>query len=730
MRLAFSIQARSKRRPTPVSRACHVFRGNGHVYVVKSTSSRVPSDIGGYVNPRYGRAPPPHVDFNSVAAGHRAHRLAKRHCRSATAEYKNRTTPHPGSESILVLRASVNLASSSGLSPFVCCRSCISAFLLLSPAMNKDKIVLGLCLASLSLTLFLAALDIVIVITLYDTISEKFHAYGSIGWLVTGYSLANALFTLLWGRLSALFGLKSCLSISILIFEIGSLVVALANSMSMLIAGRVVAGIGGSGIQSLVFVVGTSLVDERNRGLVITVLGMAFMVANAIGPILGGAFTQHATWRWCFYINLPVGGLAFAMLFFFYNPTEKPLAGSLTSKMAAIRRFNYGKLATGQFWADAYRMLFFKLDFVGFALSSTGFVLFLLGLTFGGDKYAWGSSTIIVYLVVGPVLLLLFLLYDFVVLPRLNNGETLPLLPWSSVAMLGVLTSSIANFFACIGFNMQTVYLIQFYQLVWNSSPTSASLHMWAFLVPCMAVIIAVGNINKRFGAIKPVAVVGVALGTVGSGLLTMQKGSTTLGQTIGYCILPGAAFAAMMQSSMLSAQVQVSKTDPQFRTKFIEVTALNAFAKSLGMAFGGIMATMIFSTSVKNQLADGQISLPQQITNVEALISYHAQHFDGRNSPLARIFTKGVQNVFYGSLGAYALSFVFSLVMSNKRLVVGPPKSANTDDHSSSTDIDQEHVVLAGESSGKETEEKQHDSSSLDSRVDPNPTIVIPDAP
>lgn len=157
----------------------------------------------------------------------------------------------------------------------------------------KSTLSLTLCVISLLLTLFLAALDIVIVVTLYDTIGIKFHDFGNIGWLVTGYALSNAVFMLLWGRLAEILGTKECLMISVIVFEIGSLISALSNSMATLISGRVVAGFGGSGIESLAFVVGTSIVRENHRGIMITALAISYVIAEGVGPFIGGAFNEH-----------------------------------------------------------------------------------------------------------------------------------------------------------------------------------------------------------------------------------------------------------------------------------------------------------------------------------------------------------------------------------------------------------------------------------------------------
>ncbi|SCU91283.1 LAFA_0F02850g1_1 [Lachancea sp. 'fantastica'] len=529
-------------------------------------------------------------------------------------------------------------------------------------------------LFSLALTLFLAALDIVIVITLYETIGRKYNDYASIGWLVSGYALPSALFTLLWGRIAAIFGLKTSLTASIIIFEIGSLVVAVSNSMGMLIGGRVVAGCGGSGIQSLVFVVATSLVQERNRGLVIMILGAAFAVAFAIGPVLGGAFTENVTWRWCFFINLPIGGLALFLLLFSYNPGETFWVDSLKAQAKTVKNLPYKQVFTKKMWHRAFLFAAFELDFIGFALSSSGFVLLLLGITFGGNEYSWKSGTIIAYLTVGGFLVLFWVLFDCVILyywASLHQAtQPVPLLRKELFFLPGIATSALVVFFGCLAFNMQSVYVVQFYQLVHNNGPTSASMHLWAFLVATMISIVIIGKTSSTFGQIKPVIVVGVTLGFIGAGLMTLLKTTSTLGDTIGYCILPGAAFGCILQGTLLSTQVQIDRDSTDFHTLFIEATAVNTFFKSLGMAFGGIMATMIFTNSVKNDLKHAGAGIPP-FSNIEALIAYRAQNYDGLNSALSKTFAKGVQNVMYAALGSYAIAFISGLFTSHKRLVL-----------------------------------------------------------
>lgn len=181
---------------------------------------------------------------------------------------------------------------------------------------------LAACFVSLMLTLFITALDVLIIGTIIDSVAAEFGDYTKTGWLVTGYSLPNAALSLLWGRLATRLGFRSSVVCSIIMFEVGSLVSALANSMSMLIAGRLVSGTGGSGLQTLCFITGCTMVSKRSRPLVTSLLSCAFAVASVADPFLDGAFTTHVTWRWCFHINLLIGGLALAIFFVTYDPKK------------------------------------------------------------------------------------------------------------------------------------------------------------------------------------------------------------------------------------------------------------------------------------------------------------------------------------------------------------------------------------------------------------------------
>ncbi|SCU92295.1 LANO_0E00276g1_1 [Lachancea nothofagi CBS 11611] len=532
------------------------------------------------------------------------------------------------------------------------------------------RAILIFCIASLCMALFLGALDIVICITLYDTIGEKFKDYSNVGWIMTGYNLPNALFMLLWGRLASILGLKSSLVISIVIFELGSLLAAVANSMGMLIGARVIAGFAGSGIESLVFAVGTSMVGEKHRARVITILGIAYMIAEGVGPFIGGAFAEHVSWRWCFYVNLPIGGLALAVLSFGYNPAGNSPQSAIHIFWRKVRHYQYRRILHREFWFEVFVLFFFKLDIVGLIFSSTGFALIMLALTFGGTKFAWNSGSIITMFTVGISLLVLFLVYDFIIFPWIGRQSRQiaanPLVSWRLGSNMGILTSSMAGFFNCFAFELQSIFIVQYYQLVVNKGPTLASIHLWQMSVPALVSVIVCAFVNEKFGIVKPLMVMGATFGFIGSGLLTMMDSNTRLGGSIGYSMLAGASFGAVYQMSLLSSQLQVDYKDVDFHVKFIEVTAYNTFLKTLGFAFAGIVSTTIFGVSLRN-LTVGATGIPH-FADTEEIISYRNQHFDGRNSELGQLLAKSIRSVFLFALGCSALSFIFSLFTSSKR--------------------------------------------------------------
>lgn len=228
---------------------------------------------------------------------------------------------------------------------------------------------LALCFVAIFLCLFLVALDQTIIATLLTVVGNKFNGFDRIGWLSAGFLLSMAVFAATWGKISIIFGRKITMFIAVSLFEAGSLMCALANDMNVLIGGRVLAGIGGGGIQSMVFILISEIVPLEVRPLGMAGMGCTFAVASVLGPLIGGAFTSSVSWRWSFYINLPIGGVAAAFFFWAFNPPKTK--GGIREKLKMI-------------------------DYLGTALLSAGLVIFLLALTFGaGNQFSWDSAAVI-----------------------------------------------------------------------------------------------------------------------------------------------------------------------------------------------------------------------------------------------------------------------------------------------------------------------------------------------
>lgn len=546
----------------------------------------------------------------------------------------------------------------------------------------KMGLSLYLCLASLTLVLFITALDILIVGTIIDVVAKQFGNYSKTGWLVTGYSLPNAVLSLLWGRFASIIGFQHSLILAVLIFEAGSLVAALANSMNMLIVGRVVAGVGGSGLQTLCFVIGCTMVDERSRPLVISILSCAFAVAAIVGPIIGGAFTTHVTWRWCFYINLPIGGLAVIMFLLTYDAKNDGIIQQMKGALRKISGFEFSRLKKPGNLRKAINCLIFKFDFFGFALSSTGLVLFLLGLTFGGNKYTWSSGQVITYLVLGIVLFIFSLVYDFFLFDKFNperdNISYRPLFLRRLVAKPAIIIVNMVTFLLCTGYNGQMIYSVQFFQLIFASSAWKAGLHLIPIVITNVIAAIASGIITKKLGLVKPLLIFGGFLGVIGAGLMTLMKNNSTSSTQIGVLILPGFSLGFALQASLMSAQLQINKDRPETPMDFIEITAFNTFMKSLGTTLGGVLSTTVFSTSLHNKVSHVHLE-PYAGKTVDEMILYRLHNFDGAHSTIGNILGASIKNVFWMDLGFYALGFVFCVFSSNKRLII-PKKEPNSE--------------------------------------------------
>lgn len=403
---------------------------------------------------------------------------------------------------------------------------------------------------ALVLSIFLVALDMTIVATAIPRITDEFNSLDQVGWYGSAFFLTVASFQSTWGKGYKYFPLKWTYLMSIFVFEIGSLICAVARNSTTLIVGRAIAGAGAAGIASGVYTIIAFAAPARQRPAFTGLLGATYAFASVIGPLLGGVFTTHVSWRWCFYINLPIGALSSAIIVFFFKtpPAARPAKATWKEKLL-------------------------QMDLAGTFIIMAAVVCYLLALQWGGATKRWSNPDVIGTLVAFGLLMIIFVVNEWWM------GER-ALVPSRLVKDRNIATSSLYIVFLAGPMFILIYYLPIYFQSIKNVSAAQSGIRNIPLILSVSAFTIASGVLITLFGQFAYLMILGSIISAIGSGLLYMLDIDTPTGKWIGYQIVAGVGIGFGVQIPIIVNQALVSAED------LASVSAFTLFIQTITGAF------------------------------------------------------------------------------------------------------------------------------------------------
>ncbi|KAL2049759.1 hypothetical protein ABVK25_009982 [Lepraria finkii] len=490
---------------------------------------------------------------------------------------------------------------------------------------------LGIIIASLCLSVFLMALDNTIIATAIPKITDHFKALDDVGWYGSAYLLTTCAFQLLFGKLYTFFSIKWVYLTAIFIFEVGSVICGAAPTSVALIIGRAVAGVGSAGIFSGALVIIAYAVPLVKRPIFTGLIGGMYGLASVAGPLMGGAFTDKVSWRWCFYINLPIGAVTFLGIALFFKSPERKNEVSIGFK-ERVKQF----------------------DPIGTVFFLPCIICLLLALQWGGSKYPWSDGKVIALFVVFGVLAICFVGVQLwkqdnaTVPPRIIRKRSIAFGCWF-VFCLG------ASFFIFI------YYIPIWFQAIKGTSAVESGIRNLPMILGLVFISIISGIAITLLGYYTPFMIGSSVLMAIGAGLLSTFKVGSGHPMWIGYQALFGLGVGMGMQQPLIAAQTVCDLDD------IPTATAVTNFCLTLGGALFISVGQNIFTNRLVTNLAANVPNLNPSIVLQVGATSLRQAVDPGNLAGVLSAYNGAITQAFYVSLAMACFSIIGSLGMEWK---------------------------------------------------------------
>ncbi|KAH7305758.1 major facilitator superfamily domain-containing protein [Stachybotrys elegans] len=482
-------------------------------------------------------------------------------------------------------------------------------------------ILFSICMAS-----FLVSLDRTIVGVAVPAISNEFKAFSDISWYESAYLLTFATLQLPMGKIYTFFSSKWIYIFFVFIFEIGSIISAAAPSSVVFIIGRAVSGIGCAGVTAGSQVLFVDLLPLEKRPKYQGLLGATFGLAAIAGPLLGGAFASGATWRWCFWLNLPIGGIALVILLILLPvkaPPRQMVRGSLIESIS-------------------------QFDPIGTLLLVPGIILLLLALQWGPENGSWSSPRVLGTIIPGIFLLVIFAVSQIWIG---ENGT----IPPRIISQRSIAAASAASLGFGSALIIITFYLPIWYQAIQGLSAVDAGIRLLAYFLSTVFFVIGSGALVSKLGYYTPLMILGTAIMIVGCGLLSTVRVNSPDAEVVGFQVLFGVGMGLALIQPINAGQTVLSREDIP-----TGLTVINFMNFVGGTVFVGVCQSILTHT-LTDELRRNVPDL-----DVASILRNGATSLSGSVTPEQRplfinAYNAGLVNVFYCAMALSAFAFIAS---------------------------------------------------------------------